>query len=108
LLAYDGTLIVCEADGGARRNLEVQFEGDAHVRVIAPDQLGSFSAPDLVISASDDLSTLLREDAKIADWLRDARGFIGAFTAPSVFTDFVYGLVDGINVFQTADAWGKI
>lgn len=108
LLAHDGTLIICEADGGARRNLEVQFETDAHVRVIAPDQLGSISAPDLVLSASDDLSNLLRDDAKIADWLRGARGFLGAFTAPSVFTDFVYGLVDGINVFQTADAWGKI
>ncbi|MCL6707701.1 SDR family NAD(P)-dependent oxidoreductase [Pseudomonas sp. R2.Fl] len=108
VLTHDGTLIICEADGGARRNLEVQFESDAHVRVVAPDQLGSVSAPDLVISASDDLSNLLRDDAKIAEWLRGARGFLGTFTAPSVFTDFVFGLVDGINVFQTADAWGKI
>ncbi|MBO3762521.1 type I polyketide synthase [Ciceribacter sp. L1K22] len=108
VLAAGGSLVICEADGGARRNLEVQFENDPHVKVMSPDQFALAGDADLVVSASDTLSALLRADASIAAWLRGTQAFLGAFTSPSVFTDFVFGLVDEINVFQTADAWGKI
>ncbi|MBP1852296.1 acyl transferase domain-containing protein/NADPH:quinone reductase-like Zn-dependent oxidoreductase/acyl carrier protein [Rhizobium halophytocola] len=103
-----GGLIVCEPDGGARRNLEVQFENDAHVRVISPEQLAAVSGMHLIATASDDFGALLRTEAGLGDALSACDRFVGVFSSPSVFNDFVFGVVDGVSGLQAADAWGKI
>lgn len=103
-----GVFWVCEPDGGARRSLEVQFETDAAIRVITPEQLATLDAVDVVVSASDEFSVLLRSEAKAAELLERTEIFLGAFSAPSVFNDFVFGIVDGLSGLQTAEAWGKI
>ena len=105
---HGGTLLICEPDGGERRNLEVQFENDSHVRVIAPEHLASLGDIDVIATASDDFAALLRSDGSVASALEKCGHFAGVFSAPSVFNDFVFGIIDGAGALQAAEAWGKI
>ncbi|HTO31721.1 MAG TPA: type I polyketide synthase [Pararhizobium sp.] len=96
---YDASLIVVEPRENAQRNLEIAFEEHANVRVLKKDAFGSLPAFDLAVSASDTLFQLVDEDAAIRNAMRTSLGELGALVAatnaPTVFSDFTFGLTEG-------------
>jgi acyl transferase domain-containing protein/NADPH:quinone reductase-like Zn-dependent oxidoreductase/NADP-dependent 3-hydroxy acid dehydrogenase YdfG/acyl carrier protein len=96
---YDASLIVVEPRENAQRNLEIAFEEDAHVRVLKKDAFATIPAFDLVVSASDTIFTLIDEDGAIRNalrvCLRENGALVAAANAPTVFSDFVFGLTEG-------------
>ncbi|SER92251.1 Acyl transferase domain-containing protein [Rhizobium sp. NFR03] len=119
---HGASLAVVEPRDNAQRNLEIAFEDDARVSVLKKDAFTSVKTVDIVVSASDMLFVLVDEDPAVRGILghamRPGGAFIGATTAPTVFSDFAYGLTDGwfarsqspefpIGRFATALQWEK-
>jgi hypothetical protein len=95
---YGASLIVVEPRENAQRNLEIAFEDDAHVRVLKKDAFATLPAFDLAVSASDTLFTLIDEDGAIRNALRvclqENGALVAATNAPTVFSDFAFGLTE--------------
>jgi acyl transferase domain-containing protein/NADPH:quinone reductase-like Zn-dependent oxidoreductase/NADP-dependent 3-hydroxy acid dehydrogenase YdfG/acyl carrier protein len=95
---HGASLIVVEPRENAQRNLEIAFEEDAHVRVLKKDAFASLAAFDLVVSASDTVFTLIDEDGAIRNALRvglqENGALVAATNAPTVFSDFAFGLTE--------------
>ncbi|KQR77808.1 type I polyketide synthase [Rhizobium sp. Leaf341] len=119
---HGATLAVLEPRDNAQRNLEIAFETDARVSVLKKEAFKSVKTIDIVVSASDMLFALVDEDAAVrgilGQALRPGGAFIAATTAPTVFSDFAYGLTDGwfarsqspefpVGRFATASQWEK-
>ncbi|MCV9962677.1 SDR family NAD(P)-dependent oxidoreductase [Pararhizobium sp. BT-229] len=96
---YNASLIIVEPRENAQRNLEIAFEDDAHVRVLKKDAFSAIPAFDLVVSASDTIFTLLDEDVAIRNAMRiclqENGALVAAANAPTVFSDFAFGLTEG-------------
>ncbi|WP_275788530.1 type I polyketide synthase [Pararhizobium gei] len=96
---FNGSLLVVEPRENAQRNLEIAFETEAHVKILKKDQFGSLPAFDLMVSASDSVFTLLDEDltirAAIHGSLSNNALLLAATNAPTVFSDFAFGLTEG-------------
>ncbi len=96
---HNASLIVVEPRENAQRNLEIAFEDDAHVRVLKKDAFATLPLFDLVVSASDTIFTLIDEDGAIRNalrvCLRENGALIAATNAPTVFSDFAFGLTEG-------------
>ncbi|WP_455272969.1 SDR family NAD(P)-dependent oxidoreductase [Rhizobium herbae] len=95
---YSASLIVVEPRENAQRNLEIAFEDDAHVRVLKKDAFATLPVFDLVVSASDTIFTLIDEDGAIRNALRvclqENGALVAATNAPTVFSDFAFGLTE--------------
>lgn len=95
---HNASLIVVEPRENAQRNLEIAFEDDAHVRVLKKDAFATLPLFDLVVSASDTIFTLIDEDGAIRNalrvCLRENGALIAATNAPTVFSDFAFGLTE--------------
>lgn len=95
---YNASLIVVEPRENAQRNLEIAFENDAHVRVLKKDAFATLPQFDLVVSASDTIFTLIDEDGAIRNalrvCLRESGALVAATNAPTVFSDFAFGLTE--------------
>ncbi|CAN7214500.1 SDR family NAD(P)-dependent oxidoreductase [Pararhizobium sp. LjRoot238] len=96
---YNASLIVIEPRENAQRNLEIAFEEDAHVRVLKKDAFATLPPFDLVVSASDTIFTLVDEDVAIRNAMRaclqENGALVAATNAPTVFSDFAFGLIEG-------------
>ncbi len=96
---YNASLIIVEPRENAQRNLEIAFEEHAHVRVLKKDAFATLPAFDLAVSASDTLFQLVDEDAAIRSAMRthlaENGALVAATNAPTVFSDFVFGLTEG-------------
>lgn len=96
--ARNASLIVVESRENAQRNLEIAFEQDAHVRVLKKDAFATLPAFDLIVSASDTVFTLIDEDTGIRNamraGLRENGVLVAATNAPTVFSDFAFGLTE--------------
>jgi acyl transferase domain-containing protein/NADPH:quinone reductase-like Zn-dependent oxidoreductase/acyl carrier protein len=121
-IRHGASLGVVEPRDNAQRNLEIAFEDDARVNVLTKDGFKTLAEADIVVSASDLLFSLLDEDAAVRGIVRNALRpggvLIAATTAPTVFSDFAYGLTDGwfarsqspefpIGRFAAAPQWEK-
>ncbi|WP_132663928.1 type I polyketide synthase [Rhizobium sp. PP-CC-3G-465] len=119
---HGASLAVIEPRDNAQRNLEIAFEDDARVSVLKKDAFTSVKTVDIVVSASEMLFALADEDPSLrgilGHALRPGGAFIAVTTAPTVFSDFAYGLTDGwfarsqspefpIGRFATAPQWEK-
>jgi len=95
---FGASLAVVEPRENAQRNLEIAFEEDAHVRVLKKDAFATLAAFDLVVSASDTIFTLIDEDGVIRNALRvglkENGALVAATSAPTVFSDFAFGLTE--------------
>jgi len=95
---YQASLIVVEPRENAQRNLEIAFEDEAHVRILKKEEFSSIPAFGLAVSASDTLFTLIDEDTAVRNAMRAslvAHGaIIAATNAPTVFSDFAFGLTE--------------
>jgi acyl transferase domain-containing protein/NADPH:quinone reductase-like Zn-dependent oxidoreductase/acyl carrier protein/short-subunit dehydrogenase len=96
---YQAALVIAEPRDNAQRNLEIAFEDDAHVRVLKKEDLGKISAFDLIVSASGAIFTLIDEDTalrgSIRAGLRAGGRLVAAANAPTIFSDFAFGLTEG-------------
>ncbi len=88
-------LIVAEPREAVRRMLELEFEGQVDVVVVAPADLSKLPPVDLVVAADAGGARLISEDGEIHAFLKRSceHGvrLILVDLAPSVFQDFVYG-----------------
>jgi acyl transferase domain-containing protein/NADPH:quinone reductase-like Zn-dependent oxidoreductase/acyl carrier protein/NADP-dependent 3-hydroxy acid dehydrogenase YdfG len=105
---HGASLTVFEARDNAQRGLELAFENDAHVHVLAKGALATLAPFDLVVSASDGLYGLIEDDVAVRTalraTLRDTGALIAAVSAPSLFNDFALGLSEGwFTRSQTAE-----
>ncbi len=95
---YNASLIVVEPRENAQRSLEIAFEEDARVRVLKKDEFASIPSFGLIVSASDTLFTLVDEDTAIRNAVRgsltEQGALVAAINAPTVFSDFAFGLTD--------------
>ncbi|MCM2294362.1 SDR family NAD(P)-dependent oxidoreductase [Allorhizobium sp. BGMRC 0089] len=95
--ARGGRLVICEPDAGLRRNLELAFEADAAVQVVDRKGLDGMTFIDTVVSAAADLASLIDGDmlARFTHGsLLSVRRFIAVASAPSLFQDFAFGLLE--------------
>ncbi|MDQ0318929.1 acyl transferase domain-containing protein/NADPH:quinone reductase-like Zn-dependent oxidoreductase/acyl carrier protein/short-subunit dehydrogenase [Pararhizobium capsulatum DSM 1112] len=103
---HQAALLIAEPRDNAQRNLEIAFEEDAHVRVLKKDELGTIPAFDLLVSASGSIFTLIDEDTAlrgaIRAGLRPGGVVVAATNAPTVFSDFAFGLTE--NWFARSQA----
>ena len=96
---YQAVLTIVEPRENAQRNLEIAFEEDAHVQVLKKDEIAGIPAFDLLVSASGSVFSLIDEDTAlrgvIREKLRAGGVLIMAANAPTMFSDFAFGLTEG-------------
>jgi acyl transferase domain-containing protein/NADPH:quinone reductase-like Zn-dependent oxidoreductase/acyl carrier protein/NADP-dependent 3-hydroxy acid dehydrogenase YdfG len=98
-LRHGASLTVIEPRDNAQRNIEIAFEDNAHVHVLKKDAFKTVERADIIVSASDTLFGLVDEDAAVrgvlTHALRPGGAFIAVSAAPTVFSDFAFGLTEG-------------
>ena len=102
--AAHARLTIVESDARLRKELELAFQGVAHVEVSASVDAGL--SADIVISVSDDLYGILELDGPDRSLVNATLGAGGVFVAcvdtPNPFSDFVFGQCEGWYA-RTAD-----
>ncbi|KQV43996.1 MULTISPECIES: type I polyketide synthase [unclassified Rhizobium] len=103
---HQAVLAIVEPRENAQRNLEIAFEDDAHVHVLKKDEIADIPAFDLLVSASGSVFSLIDEDTAlrgvIREKLRSGGGLVMAANAPTMFSDFAFGLTE--NWFARSQA----